>query len=62
VYNKHNNVKGVRIKVEENMKVLMNVQTMYKGELLRAGKTYTVNKETANRWIISGLAEHVESE
>lgn len=39
------------------MKVKMNVQSMYKGELLRAGKTYEVNEETAERWIISGLAE-----
>jgi len=43
------------------MKVLMNVQTMYKGELLRAKKTYTVNKETAERWIVSGLAENAEN-
>lgn len=38
----------------------MNVQTMYRGELLRAGKIYTVSKETAERWTISKLAEKVE--
>ncbi len=43
--------------MEANITIKMNVQTMYKGELLRAGKVYTVNKETAERWIISGLAE-----
>lgn len=43
--------------MEDKKSVKMNVQTMYKGELLRAGKTYIVSKETAKRWIISGLAE-----
>lgn len=43
--------------MEDKKSVKMNVQTMYKGELLRAGKTYTVSKGTAERWIISGLAE-----
>lgn len=38
----------------------MNIQTMYRGELLRAGKIYTVSEETAERWIISQLAEKVE--
>jgi len=42
------------------IKVKMNVQTMYKGELLRAGKIYTVSEETAERWVISKLAEKVE--
>ncbi len=42
------------------MKVKMNVQTMYKAELLRAGKTYEVGKDTAERWIQSGLAEAVQ--
>ncbi len=42
------------------IKVKMNVQTMYKGELLRAGKIYTVSDETAERWIISKIAEKVE--
>ena len=41
----------------------MNVQTMYKGELLRAGKVYEINEETAERWVISGIAEkHVDDE
>lgn len=39
------------------VKVKLIVQTMYQGELLRAGKTYEVNKRTAERWIASGLAE-----
>lgn len=38
----------------------MMVQTMYKGELLRAGKVYDINKETAERWIVSGIAEQSE--
>ncbi|MEI3607361.1 hypothetical protein SPD48_16900 [Pseudogracilibacillus sp. SE30717A] len=42
------------------VKVKMNIQTMYRGELLRAGKIYTVSEETAERWIISQLAEKVE--
>lgn len=42
------------------IKVKMNVQTMYKGELLRAGKIYTVSEDTAERWIISKIAEKVE--
>lgn len=46
--------------VIDMMKVKLNVQTMYRGELLRAGKVYTVNKETAERWIASKLAEKVE--
>jgi len=48
--------------MDEQIKVKMNVQTMYRAELLRAGKTYVVNKETAERWIISGLADRVEEE
>lgn len=54
--------KGVRIAMEKNITVKMNVQTMYKGDLLRAGKIYTVNEETAERWIVSGLAEKETSE
>lgn len=38
-------------------KIKLNVQTMYQGELFRAGKIYEVNKKTAERWIASGLAE-----
>lgn len=48
--------------MEKNIIIKMNVQTMYKGELLRAGKTYEVNEETAKRWIVSGLAENETSE
>lgn len=48
--------------MEKNITVKMNVQTMYKGDLLRAGKIYTVNEETAERWIVSGLAEKETSE
>lgn len=44
------------------MQVKLNVQTMYKGELLRAGKVYEISKETAERWIVSGLAEKIEDE
>ena len=42
------------------VKVKLNVQTMYRGELLRAGKVYEVSEETAERWIVSKLAEKVE--
>lgn len=42
---------------EVTVRVKMLVQTMYHAELLRAGKEYNVPKETAERWIISGLAE-----
>lgn len=42
------------------IKVKLNVQTMYKGELLRAGKVYDINKETAKRWILSNLATEVK--
>jgi len=42
------------------VKVKLNVQTMYRGELLRAGKVYEVSEETAERWIASKLAEKVE--
>jgi len=44
------------------IKVKLNVQTMYKGELLRAGKVYEINKATAKRWIASKLAEEVKEE
>ncbi|MDY0409003.1 hypothetical protein ACFFIS_17065 [Virgibacillus soli] len=39
------------------VKVKMNVQTSYRGDLLRAGKIYEVEEETAKRWIASQLAE-----
>lgn len=38
----------------------MNVQTSYHGDLLRAGKVYEINDETAKRWIQSKLAEKAE--
>lgn len=44
------------------IKVKLNVQTMYQGDLLRAGKVYEVNEKTAERWIASGLAEKVATE
>ncbi|WP_010532077.1 hypothetical protein [Lentibacillus jeotgali] len=43
-------------------KVKMNVQTMYHGELLRAGKVYEVEQSTAERWIASKIAEEAEEE
>ncbi|AIF44222.1 hypothetical protein [Virgibacillus sp. SK37] len=42
------------------VKVKMNVQTAYHGELLRAGKVYEIDEETAKRWIVSKLAVPVE--
>lgn len=42
------------------MMVKMNVQTAYHGELLRAGKVYEIDEETAKRWIASRLAEKAE--
>ena len=42
------------------IKVKLNVQTMYKGELLRAGKAYEINRKTAEKWIISNLATEVK--
>lgn len=39
------------------MKVKMLVQSQYKSELLRLGKVYEINDKTANRWVLSGLAE-----
>ncbi|WHX26676.1 hypothetical protein QNH47_02120 [Virgibacillus halodenitrificans] len=43
------------------VKVKMNVQTAYHGELLRAGKIYEIDEETAKRWIVSKLAVRVEN-
>lgn len=42
------------------IKVKLNVQTMYKGELLRAGNIYDINKKTAEKWIASNLAAEVD--
>jgi hypothetical protein len=44
------------------VKVKMNVQTAYHGELLRAGKVYEIDEETAKRWIASKLAVSAEEE
>lgn len=38
----------------------MNVQTAYYGDLLRKGKTYKVERKTAERWIASKIAEQVK--
>ena len=43
-----------------DMKVKMNVQTAYRGDLLRAGKIYDIDESTAKRWIASKLAEAVK--
>lgn len=42
------------------IKVKMNVQTAYHGELLRAGKVYEIDETTAKRWIASKLAVEAE--
>ncbi|MUV39010.1 hypothetical protein JNUCC1_02882 [Lentibacillus sp. JNUCC-1] len=39
------------------VKVKMNVQTAYHGDLLRAGKVYEVDEDTAQRWLAAKLAE-----
>jgi len=44
------------------MKVKMNVQTAYHGDLLRAGKEYEIDEEIAKRWIASKLAEEVQED
>ncbi|WP_284139200.1 MULTISPECIES: hypothetical protein [unclassified Virgibacillus] len=44
------------------VKVKMNVQTAYHGDLLREGKVYEVDEETAKRWLASKLAEKVTEE
>jgi len=44
------------------VKVKMNVQTAYHGDLLRAGKIYEVDEETAKRWIASKLADEADEE
>jgi len=40
------------------IKIKMNVQTAYYGELLRKGKIYEIERKTAQRWIDSKIAEH----
>ncbi|MEW9676035.1 hypothetical protein ABRT01_07605 [Lentibacillus sp. L22] len=44
------------------MRVKMNVQTAYHGDLLRAGKEYDIDEEIAKRWIASKIAEPVDDE
>lgn len=44
------------------IKVRMNVQTAYHGNLLRAGKEYEIDEETAKRWIASKIAAAVNEE
>lgn len=44
------------------IKVKMNVQTAYYGDLLRKGKVYEIEQETAERWIASKIAEKVDEE
>lgn len=42
------------------LKIKMNVQTAYHGDLLREGKVYEIEETTAKRWIASKIAEKVE--
>ncbi len=42
------------------IKVKMNVQTAYHGNLLRAGKVYEIDEAIAKRWIASNIAEKAE--
>lgn len=42
------------------LKVKMNVQTAYHGDLLRAGKEYEIDEGTAKRWSESGIAEIID--
>ncbi|GAB3799238.1 hypothetical protein [Virgibacillus kimchii] len=44
------------------IKVKMNVQTAYHGELLRAGKIYEIDEPTAKRWIASKIAVRADAE
>lgn len=44
------------------IKVKMNVQTAYHGDLLRAGKVYDIDETTAKRWIASKIAVEAEAE
>lgn len=37
----------------------MNVQTAYYGDLLRKGKIYEVERQTAESWIASKIAKRV---
>ncbi|WP_281355708.1 hypothetical protein [Virgibacillus ihumii] len=44
------------------MRIKMNVQTAYHGDLLRAGKIYEIDEETAKRWVASKIAVQAEDE
>lgn len=44
------------------MKVKMNVQTAYHGELLRAGKVYDIDETIAKRWIASKIAKEIDQD
>lgn len=44
------------------MKLKMNVQTAYHGDLLRAGKEYEIDEATAKRWIASKIAVKAEED
>lgn len=44
------------------VKLKMNVQTAYHGDLLRAGKAYEIDKATAKRWIASKIAEKADAD
>lgn len=44
------------------IKVKMNVQTAYHGELLRAGKIYEIDEKTAKRWIASKIAVRADTD
>lgn len=43
-------------------KVLMNVQTAYHGDILRAGKQYEIDDDIAKRWIASKIATKAAAE
>ncbi|MBP1948060.1 hypothetical protein [Virgibacillus litoralis] len=42
------------------VKIKMNVQTAYHGDLLREGKVYEIDETTAKRWIASKIATPVD--
>ncbi|GAA0590141.1 hypothetical protein GCM10009001_02620 [Virgibacillus siamensis] len=42
------------------MKIKMNVQTAFHGDLLRAGKIYEIDEDTAKRWLASKIAVRAE--
>ncbi|WP_281250342.1 hypothetical protein [Virgibacillus siamensis] len=44
------------------MRIKMNVQTAYHGDLLRAGKVYDIDEDTAKRWIASKIATEAPNE